>query len=111
MRDAGCVVRDASCAMQAITCIQSKWVLAPCATPTGGFQPRSPSVKRARTIPRMRPLHLLPLAGLAPAILGAQTSARAFRVEETTIAQVHAAFKAKTLTCHYLVQEYFDSIR
>jgi len=58
----------------------------------------------------MRPLHLLPLAGLAPAILGAQTSARAFRVEETTIAQVHAAFKAKTLTCHSLVQKYFDRI-
>jgi amidase len=34
----------------------------------------------------------------------------AFRVEETTIAQVHAAFRARTLTCHALVQSYLDRI-
>ncbi|MFI5311237.1 MAG: amidase [Gemmatimonadales bacterium] len=59
----------------------------------------------------MRPRHLLSLIGLAPALLGAQPAARrAFRVEETTIAQVHAALKAKTLTCHALVQRYLDRI-
>jgi Asp-tRNA(Asn)/Glu-tRNA(Gln) amidotransferase A subunit family amidase len=58
----------------------------------------------------MRPRHLLPLAGLVPAILGAQASAGAYHVEETTITQLHAAFKANTLTCHTLVQQYLDRI-
>ncbi len=33
-----------------------------------------------------------------------------FRVEETTIAAVHAAFRARTLTCRALVQRYLDRI-
>lgn len=33
-----------------------------------------------------------------------------FRLEETTIANVHAAFKAKTLTCRSLVQQYLARI-
>src|SRR5687768_678984 len=33
-----------------------------------------------------------------------------FRVEEATIAQVHAAFAARTLTCRALVQRYLDRI-
>ena len=45
----------------------------------------------------------------APLALGAQRP-RAFTLEETTIAQVHAAFRAKTLTCHALVQRYLDRI-
>jgi Asp-tRNA(Asn)/Glu-tRNA(Gln) amidotransferase A subunit family amidase len=53
---------------------------------------------------------MLPFCALAPVILGAQASTPAFRVEETTIAQVHAAFRAKTLTCHSLVQKYLDRI-
>jgi Asp-tRNA(Asn)/Glu-tRNA(Gln) amidotransferase A subunit family amidase len=45
----------------------------------------------------------------------AQRAARAtpssrFRVEETTIADVHAAFRARTLTCRALVQQYLDRI-
>ncbi len=47
---------------------------------------------------------------LAPSALGAQRSASAFRLPETTIAQVHAAFKAKRLTCHALVAAYLDRI-
>lgn len=35
---------------------------------------------------------------------------RPFSVEETTIAQVHAAFKSKRLTCRILVQTYLDRI-
>lgn len=35
---------------------------------------------------------------------------RPFPVEETTIAQVHAAFKARRLTCQNLVQTYLDRI-
>jgi len=44
---------------------------------------------------------------LAAAPLVAQ---RPFPVEETTIAQVHAAFEAKRLTCQSLVQAYLDRI-
>ena len=33
-----------------------------------------------------------------------------FRVQETTIAQVHAAFRAGTLTCHALVDAYVKRI-
>ncbi|HEY5492058.1 MAG TPA: amidase family protein [Gemmatimonadaceae bacterium] len=58
----------------------------------------------------MRLICLLPLAGLAPALLAAQKANHAFRVEETTITQVHAAFKAGTLTCHALVKVYLDRI-
>jgi amidase len=35
---------------------------------------------------------------------------RSFRVEETTIADVHAAMRAGTLTCHALVQAYLNRI-
>ena len=47
---------------------------------------------------------------LAPAVLAAQNSAPAFKIEETTIAAVHSAMKAKTLTCHSLVQRYLKRI-
>jgi amidase len=50
------------------------------------------------------------LAVLAPAALAAQGNPGAFRLEETSITAVHAAFKAKTLTCHALVQRYLDRI-
>jgi amidase len=43
-----------------------------------------------------------------PAALSAQRAP--FRVEETTIASIHAAFRARTLTCHALVQSYLDRI-
>ena len=46
---------------------------------------------------------------LAPAALAAQRPS-AFRVEETTIAAVHSAFRTKSLTCHQLVQRYLDRI-
>ncbi len=52
---------------------------------------------------------LLVIALAAPGVLGAQL-AGTFRVEETSIAQVHAAFRAKTLTCRALVQRYLDRI-
>lgn len=58
----------------------------------------------------MRLICLLPLAGLAPALLAAQKADHAFRVEETTITQVHAAIKDGTLTCHALVKTYLDRI-
>ena len=40
----------------------------------------------------------------------ASAQAPAFRVEETTIADVHAAMRAGTLTCHELVAEYLRRI-
>ncbi len=57
----------------------------------------------------MRTTPIVLLAAAFPAVLGAQRSTT-FRLEETTIAQVHAAFKARTLTCHALVQRYLDRI-
>jgi len=57
----------------------------------------------------MRP-HLIALAlCAAPIALGAQRP-RPFRLEETTIADVHAALRAKQLTCRQLVQRYLDRI-
>lgn len=50
------------------------------------------------------------LAALLPALLPAQNAARPFKIEETTISAVHAAFKAKTLTCHALVAKYLARI-
>ncbi|HEY2849095.1 MAG TPA: amidase family protein [Gemmatimonadaceae bacterium] len=50
------------------------------------------------------------LAATVPALLSAQGSARPFKIEETTITAVHAAFKAKTLTCHKLVAAYLARI-
>ena len=46
---------------------------------------------------------------LRPAPLGAQ-GARAFRVEETTIADVHDAMRANRLSCRQLVQAYLRRI-
>jgi amidase len=40
----------------------------------------------------------------------AQTARRPFRLEEATIAQIHAAFKAKSLTCRALTTAYLDRI-
>ncbi|MGH7654669.1 MAG: amidase family protein [Gemmatimonadaceae bacterium] len=50
------------------------------------------------------------LLALAPALLSSQRPAPAFKIQETTIAAVHAAFKAKTLTCHRLVAAYLARI-
>jgi amidase len=47
---------------------------------------------------------------LAPALLRAQGTAQPFHIEETTVSAVHAAFKAKTLTCHALVAKYLQRI-
>lgn len=47
------------------------------------------------------------MLGHAPALSAQSTR---FTLEETTIAQIHAAFKARTLTCHTLVQRYLDRI-
>jgi Asp-tRNA(Asn)/Glu-tRNA(Gln) amidotransferase A subunit family amidase len=44
-----------------------------------------------------------------PATLGAQRPS-AFRLQETTIAEIHAAFRARQLTCRQLVQRYLDRI-
>jgi Asp-tRNA(Asn)/Glu-tRNA(Gln) amidotransferase A subunit family amidase len=53
----------------------------------------------------------LPAALLvAAAPLAAHAQRPAFPVEETTIAQVHAAMRAHTLTCRALVQAYLDRI-
>src|SRR5688572_663091 len=56
-------------------------------------------------MPKTTSLAIALLAAL-PLALRAQT----FRIEETTIAQVHAAFAARSLTCRSLVQRYLDRI-
>ena len=60
----------------------------------------------------MRYIHLLALANVAVAStpVAAQRPSSTFRVEEATIATVHAAFRAHTLTCHALVQRYLDRV-
>jgi len=80
----------------------------------GGGLPASllplPLVMRLRTIPRVLiSLVLTPGAGLAqrPA---AAPSRPAFDVTETTIADIHAAMRAHTLSCHELVSAYLARI-
>ena len=49
-------------------------------------------------------------AATSATTLSAQPARRPFRLEEATIAQIHAAFKAKTLTCRALTKAYLDRI-
>jgi amidase len=58
----------------------------------------------------MRPIRLIALLAVAPLALPAQRPASRFPVDETTIAEVHAAFRAKRLSCRSLVQAYLDRI-
>ena len=51
------------------------------------------------------------LAATSAATLSAQTTRRPFRLEEATIAQIHAAFKTKSLTCRALTTAYLDRIQ
>src|SRR4051812_3071020 len=57
----------------------------------------------------MRTLAALISACLASAILGAQPPAR-FALDEATIAGVEAAFRAGSLTCRSLVEQYLARI-
>ena len=50
------------------------------------------------------------VAGLALTSAAAAQRPVPFRIDETTIAEVHAAFRARRLTCHALVQAYLDRI-
>jgi amidase len=50
------------------------------------------------------------LATLSATLLGQAPAAELFRVEETTIADVHAAMQAGRLTCHALVEQYLRRI-
>jgi Asp-tRNA(Asn)/Glu-tRNA(Gln) amidotransferase A subunit family amidase len=56
----------------------------------------------------MRKLVILAAAALAPALSSQQPSP--FRLEETTIAQIHAAFRSGSLTCRALVDLYLARI-
>jgi Asp-tRNA(Asn)/Glu-tRNA(Gln) amidotransferase A subunit family amidase len=47
---------------------------------------------------------------LVPALLASQQAAPPFKIEETSIAAIHSAFKAKSLTCHSLVARYLARI-
>src|SRR4051812_8915748 len=71
---------------------------------------RPDTVPHRAIMPRLRALALVlaatPFVPFAP--LGAQQ--RPFPVDETSIAAVHAAMRARTLTCHQLVQRYLDRI-
>src|SRR5215470_19536075 len=56
----------------------------------------------------LRPLVLVSISLLA--ILPGRSQTKPFRLEEATIADVHAAFKSGRLTSHQLVQMYLDRI-
>ncbi len=58
---------------------------------------------------RLAPRLLSLLITAIPVASGAQRSST-FAVEETSIAQVQAAFRARRLSCHQLVQQYLDRI-
>ena len=53
---------------------------------------------------------LIGVALAVPLALDAQTARRPFRLEEATIAEVHAAFRARQISCRQLVQRYLDRI-
>ena len=61
--------------------------------------------------PLPRPQALLQLTAVAVAVttIAAQPSA-SFRIEETTVAQIEAALRARTLTCRSLVEQYLTRI-
>jgi Asp-tRNA(Asn)/Glu-tRNA(Gln) amidotransferase A subunit family amidase len=61
-------------------------------------------------MPRTTIAIALLFALLTPLAIGAQQRPAPFRLEETTIAEIHAAFRAKTLTCRSLLQQYLDRI-
>ena len=66
---------------------------------------------RLQTLVRLATLvtgAIVPLA--IPPMAAAQRASPAFPLEETSIAAVHRAFRARTLTCHQLVQRYLDRI-
>jgi hypothetical protein len=48
--------------------------------------------------------------GCLSVLAHAQTPARPFNIEETTISQVHDAMRAGRLTCHALVSQYLKRI-
>src|SRR6478672_13020129 len=58
----------------------------------------------------MTSMHKLAFATLVTVTANAGAQSRAFDINEATIAGIHAAFKAKTLTCHALVQQYLGRI-
>ena len=47
---------------------------------------------------------------LVPVVAASLQAQRSFRVDETTIADIHSAFRNGGLTCHTLVQAYLDRI-
>lgn len=75
---------------------------------------RKTSYAPARTS-RLKGVHiafLLISIGALASSAGAQPSAaQPFQIVETTIADIHAAFRARTLTCRGLVQQYLDRIQ
>ena len=54
-------------------------------------------------------LSIAPVVG-AQVTPSAPSGASAFQVAETTIGAIHAAFRTRTLTCRFLVQQYLDRI-
>lgn len=72
---------------------------------------QEPGTRRTRSTDRGLAYALIALSmvTLAPQHVSVAQSP-ALRVEETTIAEVHAAFRAKRYNCHALVQRYLDRI-
>ena len=60
--------------------------------------------------PVNRPILVVIAIATASVAVGQRTAAR-FQVEEATIAQIHAALKARTLTCRGLVDQYLARIQ
>jgi amidase len=59
----------------------------------------------------MRRMRIAMLVGVCQLLLVGHMSAQSFQVTETSIADIHKAMQAGTLTCHSLVQQYLDRIQ
>src|SRR5262245_11892185 len=69
-----------------------------------------PPPQGERAMGRGRRRWLAPLVGLLLALPSGASAFDLYRSDEATIADIHAAFRAKTLTCRGLVQMYLDRI-
>jgi Asp-tRNA(Asn)/Glu-tRNA(Gln) amidotransferase A subunit family amidase len=94
--------------------VNVKLQIADCRLPIANSQfasRQSPGLTSSLPLPRFRLMRpqLVAAAALAVA-LGTSAGAQGFRVEEATIAEVHAAMQARRLTCRQLVTAYLARI-
>src|SRR6185503_6935641 len=83
-----------------------EWIMKRLFHPFDPFDPMYPSTPLEAGLCRVR----LAVAGLLLTIAGTASAQSGFRVEETSIAQIHAAITGGTLSCRQLVEQYLRRI-